>query len=267
MMAVRTAWYAMNVNAQGEAEISIFDEIGGWGIGVEQFKESFDLVKGAKAVRLLLNSPGGDVTAGMAMYNLLSSIREKLTVEVLGLAASMASIVALAGKTLVMGEGSFLMIHNPWTVTWGDSEGLRKTADVLDKFRGELLNIYVSRSGQSAEDVAAMMDAETWLTADESVDLGFAHEVNRVAVAAKIGWDFKKIGFNKAPAALAGSNKPQTVREFEAYLRDAGYSANEAKAIVAKGYRGHQREADADQEAVAQALRENIVLMKGANRE
>ena len=261
-MAIRNKWFAMDVNKNGEAEISIFDEIGGWGVSVTQFKEAFDLVKDKSAIRLLLNSPGGDVTAGMAMYNLLSSVRAKLTVEVLGIAASMASVVALAGQTLVMGEGSFLMIHNPWTVTWGDANDLRKTADVLAKMKGELLNIYVARSGMAAKEIEGMMDAETWLTADEAVDKGFANEVNRVAVAAKI-CDLRKIGFKQVPAALAGTNKPQTPREFEGFLRDAGYSRSEAERIASKGFREGQRDAGG-MEAVAQALRNNIAILKGA---
>jgi ATP-dependent Clp endopeptidase proteolytic subunit ClpP len=260
-MAIRNKWFAMDVNKNGEAEISIFDEIGGWGISVDMFKEQFDLVKNSASIRLLLNSPGGDVFAGMAMYNLLSSVRSKLTVEVLGIAASMASVIALAGQTLVMGEGSFLMIHNPWTITWGDASDLRKTADTLDKVKGELLNIYTSRSGLSAKEITEMMDAETWLTADESVDKGFAHEVNRVAVAAKV-CNLKEIGFGKVPAALAGADKPQTAREFEGFLRDAGYSKTEAERIVSKGFRESQREAG-QIESVAQALRNNINEMKG----
>ena len=97
---MKTKWFAIEAKAD-IAEISVFDEIGGWGITVAQFKEAFDLVKDKGQVTLMLNSPGGSVTEGMALYNILSSIRSKLTVEVVGVAASIASIVALAGKDLI----------------------------------------------------------------------------------------------------------------------------------------------------------------------
>ena len=243
---MRSKWFAIQALAD-VAEISIFDEIGGWGIQLPEFKEAFDLVKDKKAITVYINSPGGDVTTGMALYNLLAQVRDKLTIEVIGIAASIASVVALAGKSLpVMDEGTYYMIHNPWSVAWGDADEFRKTADVLDKMGGQLINIYASRSGLSAEEIEKMMDEETWLTADEAVEKGFASHVHRTAKAAALAtFDLGKIGFKHTPKALAPANKAieiQTIRDYERFLRDAGFSRTEAEALASNGYKAIRRE-------------------------
>jgi ATP-dependent Clp endopeptidase proteolytic subunit ClpP len=229
------------------AEISIFDEIGGWGISVSEFKEAFDLIRDRKEITVFINSPGGSVTEGMALYNILASARDRITIEVIGLAASIASIVALAGKSLVMDEGTYFMIHNPWTITWGEADELRKTADVLDKMRGELINIYAARSGLAGEEVAQMMDDETWLTADEAQAHGFASSVRKTAKAAALSvFDLSKIGFQHPPKAFAPRNKAaeiKTIRDYEGFLRDAGFSRAEAETLASRGFRAYQRDA------------------------
>lgn len=243
---MRSKWFAMESSADS-AEISIFDEIGGWGISVKDFKEAFDLVRDRKEITVYINSPGGSVTEGMALYNILASARDRITVEVIGLAASIASIVALAGKELVMDEGTYFMIHNPWTITWGEADELRKTADVLDKMRGELINIYAARSGLSGEEVAQMMDDETWLTADEAKEQGFASTVRKTAKAAALSsFDISKIGFQHPPQAFAPRNKAQdikTIRDYESFLRDEGFSKAEAEALASGGFKAVRRDA------------------------
>lgn len=242
-MGIKSKWFAIDAKSEA-AEISIFDEIGGYGVSVSEFKDAFDLIREQKDIRLLLNSPGGSVTEGMALYNLLVGIRAKLTVEVLGVAASIASIVALAGRELVMGEGSYYMIHNPWTITWGDADQLRKDAEVLDKMRGELVNIYVSRSGLSAKEVGQMMDDETWLTADEAKAKGFASSVLRTTKAAALSFDLARIGFQHTPRALVShpsAKDIKTIRDFENFLRDAGFSKPEAEALASSGFKALRR--------------------------
>lgn len=251
---MRSKWFAMQ--AIGDtAEISIFDEIGGWGITVADFKDAFDLVKDKKAITVYINSPGGDVTTGMALYNLLAQVRDKLTIEVIGIAASIASVVALAGKELpVMDEGTYYMIHNPWSVAWGEADDLRKTADVLDKMRGELINLYAARSGLDADEIGQMMDDETWLTADEAVEKGFASRVHKtVKAAALASFDLSKIGFQHPPKALAPKPRAleiQTIRDYEGFLRDAGFSRAEAEALASGGYKTLRRDAGASRAGV-----------------
>jgi len=259
---MKSKWFAIEAKSADSAEISIFDEIGGWGISVQQFKDAFDLVRDKKDITVYINSPGGSVTEGMALYNILASARAKVTIEVIGLAASIASIIALAGKELIMDEGTYLMIHNPWTITWGEADELRKTADVLDKMRGELINIYSSRSGIDAEEIGQMMDDETWLTADEAMEKGFASRVQRTTKAAALStFDVTKIGFQHTPKALApkkGAQDVRTIRDYERFLRDAGFSRTDAEALASAGYKALRRdtaEPDAGLEATIAAAR------------
>ena len=250
---MRSKWFAMQALAD-TAEISIFDEIGGWGITVADFKDAFDLVRDKKAITVYINSPGGDVTTGMALYNLLAHERSKITVEVLGIAASIASVVALAGKELVMDEGSYYMIHNPWSVAWGEADELRKTADVLDKMRDELINLYSARSGIDGDEIGQMMDDETWMTADEAAEKGFASRVHKtVKAAALASFDLSKIGFQHPPKALAPKPRAleiQTIRDYEGFLRDAGFSRAEAEALASGGYKTLRRDAGASRAGV-----------------
>ncbi|MFP4209576.1 MAG: head maturation protease, ClpP-related, partial [Wenzhouxiangella sp.] len=123
-----------------------------------------------------LNSPGGTIYQGLAVYNQLKAKQPKRVV-IDGLAASMGSVIALAGERLEMTKGSMLMIHNPWNIALGDAREMRKTAEILDKFKASLLGIYAERTGHELDVLSDMMDEETWLTADEAVEWGFAHAV------------------------------------------------------------------------------------------
>jgi ATP-dependent Clp endopeptidase proteolytic subunit ClpP len=200
-------WYALEERNE-EAEISIFDEIGGWwGVSVKQFKKDFDSVRNKAEIRLILNSPGGNVFDGMAVYNILSKVRRKLTVEVIGLAASSASIVALAGRKLVMGEGAYFMIHNPWGFALGDAEEMLRTAELLEKLRGELANIYTAHSSLSRDQILERMREETWYTAAEAVEAGFASTVVQHGEVAACAFDLS--GYKYA-------HVPETIREFVA---------------------------------------------------
>jgi len=133
-----------------------------------------DPVSGPLNVRL--NSVGGLVDQGMAIYAALRERTGGVTIHVDGLAASIASVIAMAG-TVRMHPGSMLMIHNPWNLALGDAAEMRKNADMLDKWRDAIVAIYVGKTGQSEDRIKSMLDAETWLTAQEALDLGFADEV------------------------------------------------------------------------------------------
>jgi ATP-dependent Clp endopeptidase proteolytic subunit ClpP len=197
-------WYSMEAEEGGdEAEISIFDEIGGWfGLSVQKFKKDFDAVRGKKRIRLLLNSPGGDVFDGMAIYNILAGEREKLEVHVLGIAASMASVIALAGRELVMGRGSYLMIHNPWGSCIGDAAEMQKMADVLGKIAGQMAKIYAGKCNLTREEVLAAMAEETWYTADEAMEKGLADSVVDYGDVAARAFDLGKFGYARVPQAV-----------------------------------------------------------------
>lgn len=243
MMSKNRSWFSMSKKSDDLAEIEIFDEIDPFfGIGPKEFKDRLDEIKGAKSIKLLMNSPGGNVFDGMAIYNILGSVKDKLDVEVIGLAASVSSIIALAGRSMKVAEGAYFMIHNPYTLTIGGASDLRKTADLLDTMKGEFVSIYSKKSGLDEKQVGKMMDDETWLTAKESVDMGFAEGVEDYGdIAAKASpLMLSKYGFAHVPQMLADDGekkKVTTPRELENVLRDAGFSKKEAVAIASQGFK------------------------------
>jgi ATP-dependent Clp endopeptidase proteolytic subunit ClpP len=172
-------WFEIRAKAESlEAEILLFGEIGMWGITAKDFTNELKELGPRDRYIVRINSPGGDVFEGAAIYNALRRLKGDVEVHVDGLAASMASVIAMAGDKIVMGEASMMMIHNPWSFAIGEAEDMRKQADVLDKVKASILKAYTKRSGKSEEDVSALMDAETWLTAEEAVAEGFADEVD-----------------------------------------------------------------------------------------
>ena len=143
------------------------------------FRDELAKVKGDLTVHI--NSQGGDVFAGVAIFNALKDFNKgKVTVKVDGLAASIASVVAMAGDEIIMSPGSMMMIHNPWSIGAGSSDDLRKAADVLDQIKDAILPIYVERTGLAESYVKDLMDDETWMTAEKAVEMGFADTVQKV---------------------------------------------------------------------------------------
>jgi len=196
--------------ATSDVEISIYDEIGIWGIDASTFKSDFDEIKNLGNIKLRINSPGGSVFDGIAIYNMLSDVRDKLTVEVDGLAASISSVIAMAGKKKVMREGTQLMIHNPWTFSLGGADDLRKEADVLDGIKEQILNIYENNSTLDRATISALMDAETWMNGKKAKEYGFIDEtVDAPRMAASFNKPMKDFGFNSLPANVF--EKPKEV--------------------------------------------------------
>lgn len=152
-------------------------------------------------IEININSNGGDVAGGLAIANAIKAYTKgKKTCNVLGVAASVASVIACAGDELKMGQGAFLMVHNPWTVTMGNAEELRKDADTLDKMRDSILSFYQSKAyGKTADDLKALMDAETWLNAEEAREAGFL--VDDYAGEMKAAASLTRRAFAKAPDA------------------------------------------------------------------
>jgi ATP-dependent protease ClpP protease subunit len=158
--------------------ISIYDAIGadawtGEGITAKRIGGILRNM-GGKDVTVNINSPGGDFFEGIAIYNLLREHQGKVTVKVMGLAASAASVIAMAGDEILMGDGSFLMIHNAWTVAMGNRHDLAEASASLAPFDAAMADLYSARTGMSNAEAVAMMDKETWLGASAAVDVGFA---------------------------------------------------------------------------------------------
>ena len=124
-----------------------------------------------------INSPGGDCVAAAQIYNMLSSYNGKVTVKIDGIAASAASVIAMAGDTVLMSPVSMMMIHNPATVAFGDHAEMQKAIDMLSEVKESIINAYVIKTGQSRAKLSHLMDAETWMDANKAVELGFADDI------------------------------------------------------------------------------------------
>lgn len=143
----------------------------------KQFKADLDALGDVDEIKVFINSDGGDVFAGQAIYSMLKRHKAKITVYVDGLAASIASVIAMAGDTVYMPKNAMMMIHNPWTLAVGTADDFRKLADDMDKIRESLIVAYQDKSGLDREKIIEIMNAETWMTAEEAVELGFADEI------------------------------------------------------------------------------------------
>ncbi|SUT93652.1 Clp-like protease [[Actinobacillus] rossii] len=177
-------WYSINAKSQEKAEISIYDEIGFWGVTAQQFaKDLKALGNNLKQINLHIHSPGGDVFDGIAIYNLLKNHPANKTVYIDGLAASMASVIAMAGNEIIMPENAMMMIHKPWGIQGGDADDMRKYADLLDKVESTLITAYTAKTGKSETDLAEMLKEETWLTGKECIEQGFADKLADPLVA------------------------------------------------------------------------------------
>ena len=206
-------------DADADATISIFDVIGddGWtGGGVTAKRISAALRSiGNRDVIVRINSPGGDMFEGIAIYNLLRTHPAKVTVEVLGWAASAASIIAMAGDVIRMGLGSFMMVHNAWGLVIGNRHDLREAASLFDGFDAALADIYEARTGIDRVGIERLMDAETFMTAAQAVEYGFADAVDD-GVAAPSGdaksTDRRLMALRQTEAALAKAGFTRTMR-------------------------------------------------------
>jgi len=201
------------VLAKGEeAEVFLYDAIvsteaeAEWfgGVAPESFVKALRGID-AKTINLRINSPGGSVFAARAIEQALRDHPAKVVAHIDGLAASAATFIAMAADEIVMGSGALFMIHKAWTGMYGNADDMRAEADLLDKIDGTLADTYASRTGKSKEEVAAWMAAETWFTADEAVEAGFA---DRVAEStAKAEWNLS--AYAKAPQAPAPDPTPE----------------------------------------------------------
>jgi ATP-dependent Clp endopeptidase proteolytic subunit ClpP len=196
-------WYAIQQTADGEAEVSIYDEIGFGGVTAKSFLAELKKLSGQR-VHLRINSVGGSVVEGAAIYNALRRHKGGLVVHIDALAASMASVIAMAGDETLIADNALVMIHNPWGMTMGDADELRKEADILDKLKATLVNAYVRKTGMEAEQVAQMMDDETWLDATEAVALGFADAIeDGIEAAASITPEAARARFDTFQNSMA----------------------------------------------------------------
>ncbi|MEW6256940.1 MAG: head maturation protease, ClpP-related [Pseudomonadota bacterium] len=239
----RSPQAGVEVRAEGEVLTLSLSGAVGDDIRLEDVKSALAQARGPVAIEL--NSPGGDVFEGIAIYNALLAHAGKISIKVLGLAASAASIIAMSADELEIGSGAFLMIHNAWALSVGNADDHEAMSSTLREVDASLAGIYAARTGKSVADIAAMMKAETWLNADRSVELGFA---DRTAAGPLPQARFDLRIYAHAPAELQ-AGAPAVPRlearsDLERLLKDAGLSGGAAKAIAAGGFRALSRDTD-----------------------
>lgn len=153
------------------AEESWFDD----DVTPQLFKD--ELNSGTGDITVWINSPGGDCVAAAQIYNMLTNYAGKVTVKIDGIAASAASVIAMAGDTVLMSPVSVMMIHNPATIAFGDHTEMQKAIDMLAEVKESIINAYVIKTGLSRSKLSHLMDAETWMDANKAVKLGFADDI------------------------------------------------------------------------------------------
>lgn len=184
-------------------EMRIYDEIGPawWGlIDADTVMDALSKMDG-KPVTVRLNTPGGSVDEGIAIYNALKRHKGGVTTMVDSLAASMGSYLLQAGDRRIVASNAMVMIHDPWTIAYGNAEELRKNADVLDKYAARMLPDYAERSGKTEDEVKAIMAEETWYAGKEIVDAGWADEIGLESDLEPVTAGLHKMA-KHAPAAL-----------------------------------------------------------------
>lgn len=167
--------------AEADNVISILDVIGedpwfGGGWSARRMAGALRNIGADKDVFVDINSPGGNFFEGLAIYNMLRQHKGQVTVRVLGIAASAASVIAMAGDEVQVARSGFLMIHNTWVMMAGDRHDMRETAEWLEPFDSTAVDLYAARSGMDAKKIAAMMDRETWISGKDAVEQGFADD-------------------------------------------------------------------------------------------
>ena len=186
------------------AEILLYDVIDGRGFGgitAKEFVQDLQKLGEVPNITVRINSPGGSVFEGTAIYNALKSHPAKIDVFIDGMALSMASVIAMAGDKITIAENAMIMIHEPSINVSGTAKRLRKTAETLDKTKQSILTSYVKRTGKAEDEVAALMALETWMTADEALEHGFVDEISD-SKGPVAEFDLSPFGFKRVPDAL-----------------------------------------------------------------
>lgn len=217
-------WHAGVQAADKDAErtISVYDVIGqdywtGEGVTAKRVAGALRAL-GAGPVTVNVNSPGGDMFEGLAIYNLLREHEGEVTVKVLGLAASAASVIAMAGDKVQIARAGFFMVHNAWVLAVGNRNDLTEIAATLKPFDDAMASIYAARTGADLKAMAKLMDAETWIGGQAAIDDGFADEF--------LPSDQVKKGEGKASASA--------VRRIESALRASGMPKSEAMRLISE---------------------------------
>jgi len=231
-----TGFYENEATGNNETTIYLYDEIGFGGIKEDQFAKDIAASKG-KTIHLRINSPGGSFFDGVSMFHALEQHNAPVIAHVDGLAASIASVIAMAADEVRGSEASYFMIHEPWGVAIGNAEVMQAEADLLKKLSSTISLTYERKTGIAKETIEKMMANETWFDGNEAFEAGFFDtlEVLKKEEQDKVNTGIYNLSvFSNAPETLSKKATP-TERDLEKALRDAGLSRADAKEILAKG--------------------------------
>lgn len=238
----------VNAAAEDAADVYIFGDIGGWWDGIqpdEIAKEIADL--DVSTINVHVNSPGGVVFDGIAIYNAFAGHSANIVMHIEGIAASIASVIVMAGDEIRIGESANMMIHKPWSYMIGDADDMRSEADILDGLEQGIIDIYAARTGQDDAALKTLLKAETWMRGQQAVDDGFADTlIPNKKKEKKAARSTLLACYNHTPTDLLAVNDdvPQ-VREFERLLRDGEQMPNAlAKRLAAAAQRVFQTARD-----------------------
>ncbi len=211
------SWYEIKAQSRDRAEVLIYDQIGedfwGEGVSAKEFVRELGAI-GAPEILLRINSPGGSVFDGQAIYTALRSHAARVVARIEGLAASIASLVAMAGDEVRMTTNSLLMIHDPWAMASGSAADLRSFADVLEKVGATMRDVYAERSALTPDEVAEAMGAETWYTAADAEAVGLIDTVDDMRAVA-VAFDPARYGFRRTPSGLLDMPAAETTPQPE----------------------------------------------------
>lgn len=248
------------LRASGEGQgniIEMYDNIGyDWwtdgGITAKSVSDQLRRMRG-QDVEIRINSPGGDMFEGIAIYNVLREHDGEILVKIMGMAASAASIIAMAGDTIKIGAASFIMIHNCWVIALGNRHELRETADWLAPFDQAMADVYAARTNQDVQDIVKWMDSETYMSGTTAIERGFADEL------------LASESVMEDDEARAQAKEVHSVRAMEMSLMASGQSRSQARAHINKikgkpdaARSGTQDAADSDWTQALTGLLQNL---------
>jgi len=263
-----TNWlsYTPRASANEPAVLQIFDQIGedwfgGSGVSAKAFSDALQSV-GQGPLVVEINSPGGNVWDGFAIYNMLRGRQAPVTTRVVGIAASIASIIALAGDTIEIADAALFMIHDPSGMVAGSSDDMRKMADALDQHGEVLASIYAKNTGKPVDQIKALMKAETWFTAEEAINFGLADRTTEMQMAIAACWHPRAVSRTAPPTVRR--NLERGIQQYEEGL--GGDGLEEATVIEARNMaKGEEPSVEKIKKAVAWWARNERFLEAEAN--
>lgn len=204
------------------AEDSWFDD----DVTPQMFKE--ELMDGSGNITVWINSPGGDCVAAAQIYNMLREYEGNVMVKIDGIAASAASVIAMAGDKVLMSPVSMMMIHNPMTIAFGDFSEMQKAIDMLAGVKDSIINAYEIKTGLSRVKLAHLMDAETWMDANKAIELGFADEI--IQRNGAVDMEVPQVSMLYSKTAVVNSLKERIVEKCRIEQKEVTTETNKVKA-------------------------------------